>query len=46
MIINNSHELEEYKDLQYIENAEKLRKNDYSEMNAFLFNFLDKFTTN
>lgn len=45
MIINNSHELEEYKDLPYIETAEQLRKNNYSEMNTFLFNFLDKITS-
>ena len=44
MINNNSHELEEYKGLPYIETADLLRKNDYSEMNSFLFNFLDKIT--
>ncbi len=44
MIVNNSHELEEYKDLPYIETAEQLKKNDFSEMNTFLFNFLDKIT--
>ena len=42
MIENNAHELEEYKDLPYIETAEKLRKNNYNEMNNLLFNFLDK----
>lgn len=44
MINNNSHELKEYKGLPYIETADLLRKNDYSEMNSFLFNFLDKIT--
>jgi GMP synthase (glutamine-hydrolysing) len=42
MIENNAHELEEYKDLPYIETAEQLRSHDYSEMNQFLFRFLDK----
>lgn len=42
MIENNAHELEEYKDLPYIQNAEQLRKNDYSEMNNLLFRFLDE----
>lgn len=45
MIKNNAHELEEYKDLPYIQNAEQLRSNDYSEMNKLLFNFLDKITS-
>ena len=44
MIKNNSHELEEYKDLPYIQNAELLRSHDYSEMNKLLFNFLNKLT--
>ncbi len=43
MIENNSHELVQYKDLPYIENAEKLRSHDYSEMNKLLFKFLDGF---
>ena len=42
MIQNSTEELEKYKDLQYIQNAEQLRKNDYSEMNQLLFSFLDK----
>ena len=41
MIENNSHELEQYKTLPYIENAEQLRAHDFTEMNNFLFNFLD-----
>ncbi len=45
MIQNNAHELEEYKNLPYIQTAEQLRSNDYSEMNKFLFNFLDKVTS-
>lgn len=44
MIENNFHELENYKELPFIENAEKLRAHDYTEMNFFLFKFLDKFT--
>ncbi|HWY79180.1 MAG TPA: hypothetical protein VNW29_02375 [Candidatus Sulfotelmatobacter sp.] len=44
LIENSKKELEEYKDLPYIQNADTLRKNDYSEMNNFLFNFLDSFT--
>lgn len=42
MIENNAHELEEYKNLPYIQTAEKLRSNNYDEMNNLLFNFLDK----
>jgi len=41
MIQNNAHELEEYKGLPYIETANQLRSHDYSEMNTFLFDFLD-----
>lgn len=41
MIENNSHELEEYKSLPYIWNAEKLKNHNYNEMNKLLFNFLD-----
>ncbi len=41
MIINNAHELEEYKGLPYIETAEQLRSYNYTEMNGFLFRFLD-----
>lgn len=44
MIENNAHELEKYKELPYIETAEQLRGYDYSEMNQFLFNFLDRIT--
>lgn len=46
MIQNNSHELEQYKGLAYIQTAEELRGNDYSEMNKFLYNFLDKVSEN
>ena len=41
MIENNAHELEEFKGLPFIEDAETLRSHDFSEMNGFLFNFLD-----
>lgn len=44
MIQNNSQELEEYKDLPYIQAAEELRAHDYSEMNDLLFQFLDRIT--
>lgn len=42
MILNNAHELEEYKGLPYIQTAKELGSKDYSEMNGFLFKFLDK----
>ena len=42
MIENNAHELEEYKNLPYIETAEQLRGHDYNEMNNLLFRFLDE----
>lgn len=42
MIKNNAHELEEYKNLPYIETAKQLRDHNYDEMNNLLFNFLDK----
>jgi GMP synthase (glutamine-hydrolysing) len=45
MIENNAHELEEHKGLPYIQTAEQLRSNDYSEMNKLLFSFLDKITS-
>lgn len=45
MIKNCSDELEKYKDLPYIENAEKLRSHDYKNMNGFLFRFLDYIVT-
>ncbi len=41
MIANCSHELESYKDLPYIESAEKLRSHDYRTMNELLFRVLD-----
>jgi GMP synthase (glutamine-hydrolysing) len=41
MIQNCSDELEKYKELPYIENAEKLRSHDFSEINGKLFIFLD-----
>lgn len=41
MIENSSEELEEYKDLPYVENPEQLLSHDYSGMNAKLFTFLD-----
>lgn len=44
MIQNNASELEQYKDLPYIETAEELRAHDYSPINNMLFQFLDQFT--
>ncbi len=41
MIENCSNELEQYKSLPYIENAETLRKHDYAPINNLLFKFLD-----
>jgi GMP synthase (glutamine-hydrolysing) len=41
MIENSTAELEKYKGLPYIQNAEQLKANDYSEMNNLLFKFLD-----
>jgi GMP synthase (glutamine-hydrolysing) len=41
MIENSTHELEAYKDLPYIETAEKLKSNDYTPINSLLFKFLD-----
>lgn len=41
MINNCSHELDEYKNLPYIQNENTLRANDYSEINNKLFSFLD-----
>lgn len=41
MIQNNAHELEQFKDMPYIQTAEELRKNDYTRMNELLFKFLD-----
>ncbi len=41
MIENCSNELEQYKDLPYIENADALRRHDYTPINNKLFAFLD-----
>ncbi|MDO8505131.1 MAG: GMP synthase [bacterium] len=41
MIENCSDEVEKYKDLPYIQDAATLRNNDYSQMNNYLFKFLD-----
>lgn len=41
MIKNCSEELEKYKLLPYIQAPSKLRNNDYNEMNAYLYKFLD-----
>ena len=46
MIMNNAHELEDYKNLPYIQTAEELKKINYDEMNNLLFKFLDAFTDN
>lgn len=43
MIINSAHELDEYKDLPYIESADVLRGHDYKPINTLLFSFLDEF---
>jgi GMP synthase (glutamine-hydrolysing) len=42
MIKNSTQELEDYKNLPYIETVEQLKSHDYKEMNNLLFNFLDK----
>jgi hypothetical protein len=44
MIQNSAVELQEHKDLPYVENAETLRSHDYVEMNQLLARFLDSFT--
>lgn len=44
MIANDTHELEDYKGMLYVETAGQLRSHDYREMNQLLFNFLDKLT--
>lgn len=44
LIKNSTKVLEEYKNLPFVQNAETLRKNDYSEMNNFLYHFLDSLT--
>lgn len=41
MIKNCSEELDRYKSLQFIENAETLRNHDYSRINKLLFKFMD-----
>jgi GMP synthase (glutamine-hydrolysing) len=41
MIKNNAHELEEFKGLPFVEDATTLQSHDFSEMNSFLFRFLD-----
>lgn len=41
MIENSTEELEEYKDLPYVQTSEELLFHDYSEMNNKLFTFLD-----
>ena len=41
MIKNCSHELEEGKDLPYVQSEEELRKQDYDSINKYLFEFLD-----
>lgn len=41
MIKNCASELEEHKNLPYIQSAEQLRSHDYSQMNSYLFQFLD-----
>jgi GMP synthase (glutamine-hydrolysing) len=41
MIKNSKSELESYKLLPYIQNAEQLRSNDYDSINNLLFKFLD-----
>jgi len=41
MIQKCANELEQYKDLPYVENAEKLKTHDFSEINTKLFTFLN-----
>ena len=41
MIKNCGNELEEYKDLPYIQSADELRKHNYDSFNKLLFSFLD-----
>lgn len=45
MIQNSTHELERYKNLPYIEQSDVLRAHDYSEMNEYLYRFLDWLNT-
>ena len=44
MIKASAQELEEHKNLPYVQTPDQLRANDYSEMNAKLFQFLDHVT--
>lgn len=41
MMENNSHELEQFKGMPYIQTAQELRENDYTNMNELLFKFLN-----
>lgn len=43
MIENSLKVLEDYKNLPFVQDSITLRKNDYSEMNKFLYQFLDLF---
>lgn len=45
MVRNCGHELEEGKNLPYVQSAALLRQQDYAGMNALLFNLLDYLTT-
>ncbi len=42
MIQNSTAELEEHKNLPFVESSEQLRAHDYTGMNNFLFQFLDR----
>lgn len=44
MIENSTEELDQYKDLPYVESPEELRAHDYTGMNKLLFQFLDDLT--
>jgi len=41
MIKNSLQELNQYKNLPYVENVEQLKKHDFTNINALLFKFLD-----
>jgi GMP synthase (glutamine-hydrolysing) len=45
MIIHSTQELESYKNLPYVESAEKLRSHDFREINERLYMFLDYLVT-
>lgn len=45
MSINSNHELESYKNLPYVESADKLRSYDFKEINEKLHRFLDYLVT-